>query len=219
MSGDRVRSQAKRGQRRAAAVGIALCAHVAFLAALLWQAGVAPPPSIRPLDVQLLRVPIAARRDETKNRQMASSLPSPAAKGAPATPGALPIPASPIPTASEAPSTPPPSLPNIASALRAGLGCDAAGLAGLTTDERRRCQDRFVAREETPGRTFAALGPSQQAHFDAAAKRALWWQEPFLAKDPHNGCRPKVTNQQAGIPGGHASMSDWRVSMGCAVSF
>lgn len=219
MSGDRVRSRAKRGQQRAAAVGVAFCAHIAFLAALLWQAGVAPPPSIRPLDVQLLRLPIAVRRVETKNRQMTSSLPSRTAKVAATTPRALPIPASPIPAPRGAPSTPPPSLAAIASALRAGLGCDAAGLAGLTADERRHCQERFVAREETPGRTFAAVGPSQQAHFDAAAKRALWWQDPFLAKPPHNGCRPKVSNQQAGIPGGRGSLSDWRASMGCAVSF
>ena len=117
-----------------------------------------------------------------------------------------------------APPKPEDATPPIVSALRAGLGCEVSGAVELTADERRHCQQRFVA-GEAPGRAFAVVGRAQRAYFDASAKRALWWQEPFLATDPKNGCRPKVTNQQAAIPGGHSATSDWRVSMGCAVSF
>jgi hypothetical protein len=98
------------------------------------------------------------------------------------------------------------------------LGCDAAVV--LTADERERCQERLAARRDgSSQRVFAAIGSAQKVDFDARAKRALWWQEPFLATEPKNGCRPKVTNQQAGVPGGHGPTSDWRVSMGCAISF
>ena len=89
----------------------------------------------------------------------------------------------------------------------------------LTADERRDCQERFEAHEGAPGRAFAAVGSAQQAYFDASAKRALWWQDPFLATDPKNGCRPKVTNHQAAIIGGRGQTSDWRVAMACGVSF
>jgi len=55
--------------------------------------------------------------------------------------------------------------------------------------------------------------PAQRAYFDASAKRALWWQEPFLATDPKNGCRRKSRIHQAGIPGGREDLR-WGVTMG-----
>jgi len=62
------------------------------------------------------------------------------------------------------------------------------------------------------------VDPAKRAFFEANAKRALWWQAPFLATTPKNGCAPKVTNQQAAVPGGHA-MSDWRAGVSCGWSF
>jgi len=70
---------------------------------------------------------------------------------------------------------------------------------------------------DAPAHDFG-VDPAKQAIFEANAKRALWWQDPFLATTPKNGCRPKVTNQQAAIPGGH-SMSDWRAGVSCGLSF
>jgi hypothetical protein len=208
---DRLRSRAR---RRTAALSAALCAHAVFVAALLWQAdsGEHGPPPTQPLDVQLVRLPppapVARAAVRPVQRPLSPRETAPAA--------ALPVGAIP-PTASALPK-PDVAAPPIASALRAGLGCSASGALELTANERRHCQARFVA-GDAPVNTYAVVGRAQQGYFDASAKRALWWQQPFLATDPKTGCRPKVTNQQAAIPGGHGSISDWRVTMGCAVSF
>jgi hypothetical protein len=215
---ERGQLQFRAGRRRALAVGVALGAHAFFLAALLWQANQPEPAPGLPLDVQLVRLPPPMGAARAPTRPAARSL-SPRRLETAATsaePPASVLPLAPSP-AVEAPETPP---PNIGGALRAGLGCDLSGAVALTAEERRHCQARFTAREGDPSqRVFAAVGPAQRAYFDARAKRALWWQEPFLATDPKNGCRPKVTNHQAGIAGGRGPTSDWRVSMGCAVSF
>lgn len=206
----------KAGRRRTLAVGVALGAHAIFLTALLWQASQPEPAPGLPVDVQLVRLPPLLRvaRAPTRVRSLSSRKPEAAATTAQP-------PASVLPVAPNLGAQPPQSSPpTIGSALRAGLGCDLSGAVALTAEEGRHCQERFVAGEGDPSqRTFAAVRPAQRAYFDASAKRALWWQEPFLATDPKNGCRPKVTNHQAGIPGGRGPTSDWRVTMGCAVSF
>ena len=212
------RLQFKVRRRRAVAVGAALCAHAVFLTALMWQARQPAPALAPPLDVQLVRLAPLLTAPHAPTRPGVRWL-------SPRKPDIVETttqpPASVLPVAPNSATHPPEALaPTIASALKAGLGCDLSGAVALTAAEARGCQQRFVAREgDASQRAFAAVAPAQRAYFDASAKRALWWQEPFLAKDPKNGCRPKVTNQQAGIPGGRGTTSDWRVSMGCAVSF
>jgi hypothetical protein len=208
----------EQGRRRTLAVGVALGAHAFFLTALLWQASQPEPGSAPPLDVQLVRLPPPASQAHAASHPAPRSLSprTPETAAATAEPPSSVLPVAPI-TAAQAPES---ALPTIGGALRAGLGCDLSGAVALTAEERRHCQERVAAREGDPSqRVFAAVGPAQRAYFDASAKRALWWQEPFLATDPKNGCRPKVSNRQAGIPGGRGPTSDWRVSMGCAVSF
>ena len=108
---------------------------------------------------------------------------------------------------------------DVSRSLRAAFGCNFAGVANLTPDERQRCQDRFTQNQQgAPAREFG-VDPAKQAIFEANAKRALWWQEPFLATTPKNGCRPQVTNQQFGVPGGAHAKSDWRAGVGCGLSF
>jgi hypothetical protein len=203
--------------RRIAALGLALSAHAVFVAALMWEAasGERGLPPLQPLEVRLVRLPPTEPRAGIRPPVSALSPRRAEATAALAPAPPLVLPAPPV----SAPPKPEDTAPApVAGALRAGLGCELSGAVDLTADERRHCQQRFVA-GEAPGRTFAVVGRSQQAYFDASARRALWWREPFLATDPMNGCRPKVTNGQAAVPGGHASISDWRVSMGCAVSF
>jgi hypothetical protein len=213
----RARHQPRRriARQRVLAAAFAFCSHAVFLAAILWQASSREPRSVQPLDVQLVRLPPTTSQPRTNSRPTVRPLlPRQALSTASAEPpaSALPVPPAAAPQPEEAP------MPPIGRALRAGLGCDLTDVVQLTANERRRCEDRLTANEGGP-RVYAAVGPAQQAYFDANAKRALWWQQPFLATDPKNGCRPKVTNQQAGIPGGRGPTSDWRVTMGCAVSF
>jgi hypothetical protein len=206
------------GRRRLSAVAVALGAHVFFLAALLWQGHAIERrlESTAPIAVQLLRLPPPSKpfhADIHRTRLAPSPTPvhavapeaSAPTEAAPSVPETAPTP---LPRAAQ---------PDIGAALRAGAGCGLTGSA-MTADERRRCEERFLAGDGS-GKVYATVDPAQRAYFDASAKRALWWQEPFLATDPKNGCRPKVTNHQGAIPGGRATTSDWRVQMGCAVSF
>jgi hypothetical protein len=216
VSSQREQRQLRTGrQRRALAVSVALCAHAVFLSALLWQASSRQPASGAPLDVQLVRLPPAKGEARAIVRPEARPLSPRKPESTAATIAKPPVEALPVaPNPTQPPTAP---APTVGSALRAGLGCELLGDAALSADERGRCQERFAARQGD--REYPSVAPGQQAYFDANAKRALWWQQPFLATAPKNGCRPQVTNQQAGIPGGHGSVSDWRVGMGCAVSF
>lgn len=216
MSKGRRQLQSRVGRRRTYAVGIAVCAHALFVTALLWQGGARGPASIRPLDVQLVRLSPPSREPRATTRSIVRSI---VPRRPEATTSTTEPPPNVLPTPQNSPQPQQIPAPPIGSALMAHLGCDLSGVAEETADQRQRCQERFAARQHAGGGTFAAVNPGQQAYFDASAKRALWWQQPFLAMEPKNGCRPRVTNQQAGIPGGRATTSDWRVGVGCAISF
>ncbi|HEY1749833.1 MAG TPA: hypothetical protein VGG29_01120 [Caulobacteraceae bacterium] len=136
--------------------------------------------------------------------------------------------ATPLPVAPSAPqaapsATPGPPLPaagsEVGKTLRAAFGCSFAAVANLTAAERQHCQDRLA--QGRPGAAAREFGvePAKRAIFEANAKRALWWQEPFLATTPKNGCRPKVTNQQFAVAGGSRGASDWRAGISCGKSF
>jgi hypothetical protein len=199
------------------AVSVAVCAHAGFLTMLLWQTASRELPSIQPLDVQLIRTSTAPRlrpANLAAVRPLSPRAPRTRATAVEPPPDALPRAPGAVADLNPAPA------PAIGSALRTRLGCGLSGAVGLSPEERWRCDERFAAhRGDLSQRMYAAVAPAQQARFDANAKRALWWQEPFLATAPKYGCRPAVTNQQSAVPGGRGSKSDWRVSMGCAVSF
>jgi len=217
---------ARTSRRRATALLLATAAHVLLIAALIWQArpwtdeerGSAPVIEVRlaplqtPPQTRSPRHP-AAHPPTTAAMPPDSSAPR-AVTQAPAAPA--------LPSRESQPETP--SAPQAPSgdarkALRAALGCSFAALANLTPDERQHCQDRFA--QNRPGAPVQEFGvaPAKQAIFEANAKRALWWQQPFLATTPKNGCAPKITNQQVMIPGGAHAPSDWRAGISCGKAF
>jgi hypothetical protein len=217
---------AKTSRRPATALLLAAAAHFLFIAILIWQArSGGERGSAQVIEVQL------APRQTPAPRIRSLRHPAPHPPAAPATrPASVERPAeTQTPAATILPSqetqTQPPSLPSPATssdaskALRAALGCNFAALANLTPDERQRCQARFT--QNRPGAPVQEFGvaPAKQAIFEANAKRALWWQEPFLATTPKNGCAPKITNQQIVIPGGAHAPSDWRAGVSCGWSF
>lgn len=182
--------------------------------ALISQTPLAPAASpANVIDLQLPAKPIPPRAAEPPPQGMnRRALTAPPTR-APAPP--LNLVASP-PSANPSLPAPIPDDERLRRALNAALGCDLPG--GPSPDDRLHCAERFATAGGPPTRSFD-IDPAQRADFDASAERARWWQKPFLATDAKNGCRPKVTNQQAGIPGGRGAISDWRVSMGCAVAF
>jgi len=216
---------ARAGRRRAMALVLALAAHVVLIAILVWQTRPWTDDergSAQVIDVRLAPGLTLPPRPGSSRRPAAFP---PIARAARLVerPIVAQTPAAPIPPSparpTETPTAPSQATTSDASkALRAALGCDFAALADLTQAERQHCQDRLVQnRMGAPAQAFG-IDPAKRAIFEANAKRALWWQDPFLATTPKNGCRPKVTNQQAAIPGGH-STSDWRAGISCGHSF
>jgi len=216
---------ARAGRWRAAALLVALAAHFLFIAILAWQA--------RPwTDEERGPAPVIELQVAPRLTPRTVSPPHPAHPLGPSATRPYPVerstepqtPAAPAPPSPERPAETPSSPSEAAGgdarqALRAAFGCGFAALANLTADERQHCQDRLTQgrRGERP-QEFAVVAPATRAIFEANAKRALWWQQPFLATTPKNGCAPKVTNQQSAVPGGHA-MSDWRAGISCGHAF
>jgi hypothetical protein len=222
-----LRVRAKRWRVAATALLLALAAHGLFVAILVWQRPWAEVRRGEVIDVQLMSRPTLSPR--ARSFPPSPSLhASTAASTRPLQPeSAKPAPApvaSTLPTQSEpSPATgaPPPHVADdgVGNALRGAFGCDFAAVANLTPDERLHCQDRFNAARQGPAAQEFGVAPAKRAIFEANAKRALWWTEPFLATTPKNGCAPKVTNQQIMIPGGARTPSDWRAGVSCGKSF
>jgi hypothetical protein len=199
------------------AIGIAVAIHLLLMAAFVTQTGPASPPGAQPaIEVELTPALPAPRPRPVLPARPAPTPPATTTsqRQTSALAAASPPPAPPM-------SPPPPTLPaspnpepNLAHALNGALGC---GLPGLAPEARAHCRNQLAA-GGPPGHAYG-VGATQRTAFDAAADRALWWQKPFLATDPKNGCRPKVTHREVAAPGGHGTGSDWRVAMGCAVSF
>jgi len=200
---------------------LALAAHLLFIAALIWQAR--PWADEERGSTLLIDLPMTPRQTppRTNARPRPGHHPPTATRPYPVqTPSAAATPAAPLPGLAETSSPPSEAASGDASkALRAAFGCSFAALASLSADERQHCQDRLAhGRPGERAQEFAVVAPATRAIFDANAKRALWWREPFLATTPKNGCAPKVTNQQSAVPGGHA-MSDWRAGISCGHAF
>ena len=76
----------------------------------------------------------------------------------------------------------------VRSALRGLTGCEHAAFLNLTTEERRRCEDRLAAAGGGQrGVAPTKLDLSRGGRF--ASERDL---EPYLQRRPHNGCKPRA---------------------------
>ncbi len=195
-------------------MGVASAAHALLFAALLAY----QPPQIlttRAIQVELVPLSLNAHPLAPPPKSRAPTKRRPAEQRSPELTPATVVAASPsVPLA----PTPPSPAPALTPALRARLGCAFADAARLTDAERQHCAERLAANDGHAGEVYQ-LSADQRAYFEVGRKRDLWWQEPFLAEDPKNGCRPRVTNQQSSVPGGSRGMSDWRAGIGCKFSF
>jgi hypothetical protein len=108
--------------------------------------------------------------------------------------------------------------PGLSRALRHSFGCAQADYYGMTASEREECELRSakLAGAGTEGPSYG-LAPEKQAAFEAEARRANFLQEPFLAERPKKGCKPTVTEHEAGVFGG--ASPDWTASVACAIRF
>jgi hypothetical protein len=193
--------------------------HVAIVVGLLWQLRWRPvEETAGALQVELLRQPgehprakeVLPPRSSEREGVSPSSTPQTARATAtapsPTPPGAV--------TALPAPGVP----PGLSQALRRTLGCAQAEYYGLTPSERDECRRRAaeLARAGADGPSYG-LAPEKQAAFAAEARRADFLQEPFLAERPKKGCKPTVTEHEAGVYGRAAP--DWTASVACAIRF
>jgi hypothetical protein len=72
--------------------------------------------------------------------------------------------------------------PGLASALRGSIGCDHAGFLGLSDAEKRRCQQRSLARSGGAPETGIGINPEAQTEFDLAWRDDHTPQHPAYAK-------------------------------------
>jgi hypothetical protein len=103
---------------------------------------------------------------------------------------------------------PSPTSPNdaVRQALRGGLGCRHADLLGLTTEERRRCEERTTAQAPGPG---PKLNLDRDGAFAAGRN-----PEPYLARKPKNGCKLRAAGDAT--PAGDQGPA---AGIGCAWAF
>ena len=204
---------------RALGIIFSTMVHVAIVSGLLWQMRWRPVEQASGAMQVELSKPLGAQRRvnkalPTRSRKPARNSPPPMARGAPAAVSPTP------PQTIIAPLEPsvPPIPPGLSQALRRSLGCTRADYYGLTSSEREECQRRAaeLARAGTAG-PYYGLSPEKQAAFDAAAKRADFLQQPFLAERPKKGCKPTVTEHEEGVFG--RAPPNWTASVACAIRF
>jgi hypothetical protein len=72
----------------------------------------------------------------------------------------------------------------VRSTLRAALGCGHAAFLGLSSEERRRCQDQLASRTDAPPVPLD-LDPRGLGLSDGNP-------EPYLSRRPKNGCKVRA---------------------------
>lgn len=102
-------------------------------------------------------------------------------------------------------ATAPAVEPGVRQALRGLLGCRHAALAGLSPEERQRCQDRLGA--------LAEQEASQKLNLDTRGVFARD-PDPYLARKPKNGCKARAGGDVAPT-GKHGAA----LGVGCAWAF
>ena len=111
------------------------------------------------------------------------------------------------------PPAPGGDLAGLSKVLRGHLGCDVGQLASLPEPARAACAERLASEQRNAPEYM--VDQDKRLVFDAAAERARWFQKPFLASDPKNGCKLKLTDNNSSAPGGQ----EYRAEMACGLSF
>lgn len=199
-----------RPRREAAVFTVMAVAHGAVLLAMLWNLGERRPEAEpRILDIELVRPKHPQTRAPALSQVRASRVTARAVRRPPANPPtALSQPPSPT-----APAQAPVLQAGVAAALRRTLGCSEADLLHLSPAERARCDERFAAGGRDPAPLPIGVSPLKQAAFAAGSWRN---REPILARTPHNGCVPNLTEREIDVPA-IGAISESRVAVGCAV--
>ncbi|MDE2488983.1 MAG: hypothetical protein KGO51_16445 [Alphaproteobacteria bacterium] len=100
----------------------------------------------------------------------------------------------------------------MAAVLRRTVGCTQARLLGLTRAERVKCEEQFAGGRNPPPLPIG-MDPAKQAAFAARSSRD---RGPLLARRPHNGCDPEISEKE--FSHGSVGRQDWKMGLGCAVS-
>ena len=116
------------------------------------------------------------------------------------------------------PSSPAPAGDLLAPSLRLALGCRHADFLALSETERARCRSKLAQGRETAADvTGFGVSPNAKAAFDRGAARERILTTPFLSSMPKKGCKPMLTEREAGVYG--KSQPDFTVAVGCGVPF
>lgn len=201
---ERRRRAASRG---AGAIAAAVAAHLAILLGLAWSLGTTPRFHEPPVMSVTLARPWAKPRSSPV-RRMAAARAQPLVQRQPqAVPPGVVVPPAILPI--------PPISDNVRNVLRGLVGCNHAGLAGLSEAERARCRDRLATARAGDLTGDFGVAPAKRARF--AADRAAA-KEPMLARTPKNGCRPRVQEKEASAPS-LQPRQDWSGGITCAWDF
>ena len=202
---------------RSVAVLLSAAFHVCIVMGLLWAmrpAAIVQDPPISEVVLFPSNFDVAHPDAERHRRQS-----GPAKSGL--SPRPQPGPDLPTPLMpDERPAASPPSAATggLAPSLRAALGCRHADFLGLSETERERCRLRLgEGRGTTADLTGFGVGPNARAAFDRGTEREKFLTTPFLSSMPKKGCKPMLTEREAGVYGKAAP--DWTVSVGCGVPF
>jgi hypothetical protein len=210
----------RRSSARAVGIVVSVAVHLGILAALLSQSRWRPPDETPDaIQVELARVSatparVAARAVTRSASPARGASPPPTKSNSPAeAPPTVREPVIPAPQ----PAVPVPPV-GLSQALRGSLGCAHPDAYGLTASEREDCQLRAARLARAGGNApVYGLSPARQATFEAEAKRSNLLHEPFLAERPKKGCKPTLTEHDAGLVG--KGGSDWTASVACTVRF
>jgi hypothetical protein len=172
----------------------------------------------RTLQVELLRQPGEHTRAKEKLPPRSGERARVSPPSTPQAPRATATVASPTPPGAVIVPPAPGLSQGLSQALRHSLGCAQADYYRMTASEREECELRSakLARAGMDG-PYYGLAAEKQAAFEAEAKRANFLQEPFLAERPKKGCKPTVTEHEAGVYG--RASPDWTASVACAIRF
>jgi hypothetical protein len=201
-------------ERRAVALTVAAAVNGLLLCAFVWDLRVLPKYVEAPaVQAELVRVS-PPERPAPASLRTAPAVPTRApAFAAPRAPAAA-MPAVVAPPAIVAPSpTPDDDLASLSKVMRAHLGCGVDQLAGLSEPARAACAQRLASEQRNAPEYL--VDQDKRLVFDAAAERARWFQKPFLASDPKNGCKLKVTDNKSAAPSGQ----EYRAGIACELSF
>ena len=206
----RLRLATKRGQveagSRAVAVATALGVHALLLVLFALSFTSWPTLSERPvlnleLTPPLTLTPPAQPRRRRKALQ-ATANPERAQPSGPSAPSEL--------EAHQAPQPPANDLSGGArQALRDLMGCQHAGLLGLSSEERQRCEDRMTAIRKASAPLQLNLDPRGFYAGDTNS-------EPYLVRKPKNGCKVRVAGD---VGPGPMHTQGAVVGFGCGKTF